>query len=69
MLLKANLSPSHRVAQLGLVVDKGHDAQVGLNKEGFLQDQDAVGSSRDGELLVGLLHSLYQLGPEVIQLE
>lgn len=68
MWLKANLAPSHGVTQLGLVVDEGHDAQVGLNKEGFLSYEEANGSPRDGELVVGLLHCLHQLDPEVVQL-
>lgn len=34
--LEANLSPGHGVSQLGLIVDEGHDAQVGLDEEGPL---------------------------------
>lgn len=67
-ILEADLATSHGVAQLGLVVDEGHDAKIGLDEEGSLQDQDAVGPTRDGVLLVGFLYGLNQLGPEVVQL-
>lgn len=66
--LEADLATGHRVAELGLVVDEGHDAQIGLDEQGSLQDQDAVGSTGDGVLLVGFLYCLHQLGPEVIHL-
>jgi len=66
--LEADFATGHGVAQLGLVVDEGHDAQVGLDEQGLLQDQHPVGSPRDGMLLVGLLHRLDELGPEVVQL-
>lgn len=68
-ILEADLATGHGVAQLGLVIDEGHDAQVGLDEQGSLQDQDAVSPPGDGVLLVGLLHCLHQLGPEVFQLE
>lgn len=67
--LEADLAARHGVAQLGLVVDEGHDAQVGLDEQGLLQDQHAIGTSGDGLLFVGSLHRLHQLGPEVVQLQ
>lgn len=68
-VLEADLAAGHGVAQLGLVVDEGHDAQVCFNKQGSLEDQDTVGPARDGMLLMAFLHCLHQLGPEVVQLD
>lgn len=67
-ILEADLATCHRVAQLGLIVDEGHDAQIGLDEQGSLQDQDTVSSTWDRVLLMGFLHCLNQLGPEVVQL-
>lgn len=66
--LEANLAAGYGVAQLGLVVDEGHDAEIGLDEQGPLQDQDPVSPTGDGVLPVGFLHCLHQLGPEVVQL-
>lgn len=66
---ESDLASRHGVTQLGLVVDEGHDAQVGLDEQGLLQDQHTVGTTRDGLLFMGLLYSLHQLGPEVVQLQ
>lgn len=68
MDLEADLAPCHGVAQLGFIVDERHNPQIGFDEQGSLQDQDAVGAAGDGVLLVGLLHRLHQLGPEVVQL-
>lgn len=67
-ILEADLATGHGVAQLGLIVDKGHDAQIGLDEQGSLQDQDTVGPTGNGVLLMGFLHCLHQLCPEVVQL-
>lgn len=66
---ESDLAARHGVAQLGLVVDEGHDAQVGLDEQRLLQDQHAVGAAGNGLFLVGFLHGLHQLGAEVVQLE
>lgn len=66
--LEADLAAGYGVAQLGLIVDEGHDAQIGLNEQGPLQDQDPISSTGDGVLLVGFLHCLHQLSLEVVQL-
>lgn len=65
---ESDLATCHGVTELGLVVDEGHDTQVGLNEQGLLQDQHAVGTTGNGLFLMGFLHSLHQLGPEVVQL-
>lgn len=66
---ESDLATCHGVTQLGLVVDEGHDAQVGLDEQGLLQDQHAIGTTRNGLFFMGFLHSLHQLGPEVVQLQ
>lgn len=66
---ESDLAARHGVAQLGLVVDEGHDAQVGLDEQRLLQDQHAVGAPGNGLLFVGFLHGLHQLGAEVVQLD
>lgn len=66
---ESDLAARHGVTQLGLVVDEGHDAQVGLNEQGLLQDQHSIGTTRNGLFFMGFLHSLHQLGPEVVQLQ
>lgn len=68
-VLEADLATRHRVTQLGLIVDEGHNAQIGLNEQGSLEDQDTVSPTGDGVLLMGFLHCLHQLGPEVVQLD
>lgn len=67
--LKSNFASCHGVAQLGLVVDEGHEPQVGLDEDGPLQHQHPVGTSWHRALLVGFLHSLDQLRLKVLQLE
>lgn len=67
--LKSNFASGHRVAQLGLVVDEGHQAQVGLDEDGPLQHQHPIGTSWHWALLVGFLHSLDQLSLKVFQLQ
>lgn len=66
---ESDLASCHGVTQLGLVVDEGHDAQVCLDEQGLLQDQHTVGTTRNGLFFMGLLHSLHQLRPEVVQLQ
>lgn len=66
---ESDLAASHGVPQLGLVVDEGHDAQVGLDEQRLLQDQHTVGATGNGLFFVGFLHSLHQLGAEVVQLD
>lgn len=67
-ILEADLATGHGVAQFGLIVDEGHDAQIGLDEQGSLQDQDTVSPTGDGVLFVGFLYRLHQLGPEVVHL-
>lgn len=67
-ILEADLAAGHGVAQLGLIVDEGHDAQIGLDEQGSLQDQDTVSPTGDGVFLMGFLNRLHQLRPEVVQL-
>lgn len=66
--LEADFASGHGVSQFGLVVDEGHDSQVSLYQEGPLQQKNPVGPSWDGEILVGLLHSLDKLSFENLQL-
>lgn len=66
--LEADLATCHGVAQLGFIVDEGHDAKVGLDEQGSLQDQHTVSTTGYRVLLMGFLHCLHQLGPEVVQL-
>lgn len=66
--LKPNSASCHGVAKLGLVVDEGHQPQVGLDQQGTLQHQHTTGSAWQGPLLVGFLHSLDELSLEVFQL-
>lgn len=67
-ILEANLTTSHGVAQLGFVVDEGHDAQIGLDEKRFLQDEHTICPTRNRVLFMGFLYRLHQLGPEVVQL-
>lgn len=67
--LEADLASGHGVAQFGLVVDEGHDAQVGLDEQRPLQQQHPVRPARDGKLLMGSLYRLDQLNFKVLQLK
>lgn len=67
--LEADFASGHGVAQFGLVVDEGHDAQVGLDEQRPLQQQHPVRPARDGKLLMGSLYRLDQLNFKVLQLK
>lgn len=67
-ILEADLATGHGVAQLSLIVDEGHNAQIGLDEQGSLKDQHTISPTRNGVLLMCFLHCLHQLGPEVVQL-
>lgn len=56
--LEAYLASGHGVAQFGLVVNERHQPHVGLDEEGALQDQHAVGLSRQRALFLGLFDGL-----------
>lgn len=66
--LEADFASGHGIAQFGLVVDEGHDAQVGLDEQRPLQQQHPVRLARDGKLLMGSLYRLDQLSFKVLQL-
>lgn len=66
--LEAYLASGHGIAQLRLVVDEGHQPHVGLDEEGLLQDQHAIGLSRKGALLLRTFDSLDQQRFEAFQL-
>lgn len=65
---EANFAPGHGVAQFGLIIDEGHDAQVCLNEEGSLQDQDTIGTTRNWMLFVSFLYCLDKLSAEIVHL-
>lgn len=56
--LEADLASGHGVAQLGLVIDEGHEPHVGLNEEWTLQDQHSALLAWQRILLLGFLDSL-----------
>lgn len=54
--LEADVSSSHTVSQFVLVPDERHEADVGLDLDGLIQDQNAVGLPRNR------LQSMHLLG-------
>lgn len=56
--LEAYLAPGHGVAQLGFVVDEGHEPHVGLDEEGPLQHQHGVRLPWQRAFLLSFLDSL-----------
>lgn len=66
--LEAYLAPGHGVAQLGFIVDEGHEPHVGLDEEGALQHQHGIRLPWQWALLLGLLDSLDQESLEAFQL-
>lgn len=69
MNLKSNFASCHGVAELGLVVDEGHQSHVGLDEQRPLQHQHAAGPPGRRALLVGFLHRLDELRFKVLQLK
>lgn len=66
--LEADFASGHGIAQFGLVVDEGHDPQVGLDEQWPLQQQHPVRPAWDGKLLMCSLYRLDQLSLKVLQL-
>ena len=60
--------PGHGVAQLGFIVDEGHEPHVVLDEEGALQHQHGIRLPWQWALLLGLLDSLDQESLEAFQL-
>ncbi len=66
--LIANVSSSHAVSQLVLVPDNRHEAHVSLDLDVLIQDQDAVGLSRNRPQGVDSLCCILQLLTKVVNL-
>lgn len=57
-VLKPDFASCHGVAKLGLVVDEGHQSQVGLDQQRTLQHKHAVRPAWQRTLLVRFLRRL-----------
>lgn len=66
--LEADASSSHAVSQLVLVPHEGHEADVSLDVDVVIQDQDAVRLPRDRLHGVDFLRHIPQLLTKIVNL-
>lgn len=64
--LEAKVSSSHAVSQFVLVPEERHEAHVGIDVDGLIQDQDAVGLPGKRIHGVGFLRCVFELLLEVL---